>query len=470
MPLSFTAVGTVRTARDLAYLTFVEAARTGDFPTHLLEKTLDRVRLSEPDRRLAAEFVNGVARRQGTLDALVQPLLQRPLPELEEGLRWVLRLGAYQLVLMSGIPPHAAVHETVETAKRCGEPRWAGFANGVLRSLSRMATDRTQPGPSADSIPLADGTYRTLTSPLLPGPTANPLGYFASAFGFPQWLAERWSQRFSADELSRLGFWFNAPPPLTVRVNALRTTRDDLLQRWQTDGIAAEAGTVPETIRLDERVRIERLPGYDEGEFSVQDESATGAARMLAPRPGETILDLCAAPGGKTTHLAELMRNEGLVLAADIDAARVQRISENAQRLGLSIIEPRTLRRDLSDLPEGPFDAVLVDVPCSNTGVLGKRPEARWRLQPTDLEELTALQQTLLQVAMTRTRPGGRLVYSTCSIEPEENAGVVQSVLGVRPEWRLEREASHLPGRPADGAYQALLIHQAQVPSDTHRP
>ena len=458
VPLPFSAVGTVRTARDLAYLTFVEAARTGEFATHLLEKTLDRTRLSEPDRRLAAELVHGVARRQGTLDALVQPLLQRPLSELEDGLRWILRLGAYQLVLLGGIPPHAAVHETIETAKRCGEPRWAGFANGVLRSLSRMVTDQTQTHSAADAVPLVDGTYRTLTSPLLPNPEANPLGYFASAFGFPQWLAERWAQRDSTDELSRLGFWFNAQPPLTVRVNLLRTTRDGLSQRWREDGVTAEPGTQPEILRLEDRVRVERLPGYDEGHFSVQDESAAGAARLLDPQPGEAVLDLCAAPGGKSTHMAELMRNTGRIVAADVDAARVSRIAENAARLGLGIIEPLTIRRDLSDLPEGPFDAVLVDVPCSNTGVLGKRPEARWRLQPADLEELAVLQQSLLQAALLRTRPGGRVVYSTCSIEPEENAAVVQAVLAGNSGWQLERESLHLPGQPADGAYQARLV------------
>ena len=458
MPQAFSAVGTVRTARDLAYLTFLEAARTGEFATHLLEKTLDRTRLSEPDRRLAAELVHGVARRQGTLDALLQPLLQRPLSELEDGLRWVLRLGAYQLVLLGGIPQHAAVHETIETAKRCGEPRWAGFANGVLRSLSRMVTDQTQPHPAADAVPLADGTYRTLTSPLLPNPASNPLGYFASAFGFPQWLAERWVQRFSNDELIRLGIWFNTQPPLTARVNTLRTTRDDLLQRWRDSGITAEAGTQPEILRLEDRVRVERLPGYDEGDFSVQDESAAGAARLLDPQSGETVLDLCAAPGGKSTHMAELMRDTGRIVAADVDAARVSRIAENAARLGLGIIEPLTIRRDLSDLPDGPFDAVLVDVPCSNTGVLGKRPEARWRLQPADPEELAVLQQSLLQVALLRTRPGGRVVYSTCSIEPEENATVVQAVLAAHPGWRLERESLHLPGQPADGAYQARLV------------
>ena len=458
MPLAFSAVGTVRTARDLAYLTFVEAARTGEFATHLLEKTLDRTRLSEPDRRLAAELVHGVARRQGTLDALVQPLLQRPLSELEDGLRWILRLGAYQLVLLGGIPPHAAVHETIETAKRCGEPRWAGFANGVLRSLARMVTDRTQTHPSADAVPLNDGTYRTLTSPLLPNPASNVLGYFASAFGFPPWLAERWSQRFSNDELIRLGFWFNAPSPLTIRVNTLRTTRDALLLRWREAGITVGAGTQPEMLRLEDRVRVERLPGYDEGEFSVQDESAAGAARLLDPQPSETVLDLCAAPGGKSTHMAELMRNAGRIVAADVDAARVSRIAENAARLGLGIIEPLTIRRDLSDLPPGPFDAVLVDVPCSNTGVLGKRPEARWRLQPADLEELSALQRSLLQAALARTCPGGRVVYSTCSIEPEENAAVVQAVLAGNQEWQLERESLHLPGQPADGAYQARLI------------
>jgi 16S rRNA (cytosine967-C5)-methyltransferase len=186
----------------------------------------------------------------------------------------------------------------------------------------------------------------------------------------------------------------------------------------------------------------------------VQDESAMQVASALALEPGSVILDLCAAPGGKTTHLAELMANRGRIVACDIDQRRLANVTELARRLGIDIIEPCLLGKD-EPAPAGPFDAVLVDVPCSNTGVLGRRPEARWRLKPDDLRHLPRLQASLLRQACDRVRPGGAVVYSTCSIEPEENGELVRSVLS--PGLELEAEQERRPGLPADGGYWARL-------------
>jgi 16S rRNA (cytosine967-C5)-methyltransferase len=202
---------------------------------------------------------------------------------------------------------------------------------------------------------------------------------------------------------------------------------------------------------------VRELPGCEEGWFTVQDESAMRVGTALAPEPGRTVLDLCAAPGGKTTHLAELMRDGGRVVACDVDGERLRNVEALARRLGLTSIETRRVAAGDEGVPEGPFDAALVDVPCSNTGVLGRRPEARWRLRPGDLDHLVRLQRRLLLAAAGRVRPGGVLVYSTCSIEPEENCGVVQAVLQERGELRLEAEGESVPGRPADGAYWARL-------------
>jgi 16S rRNA (cytosine967-C5)-methyltransferase len=178
---------------------------------------------------------------------------------------------------------------------------------------------------------------------------------------------------------------------------------------------------------------------------------------LLSPRAGETILDLCAAPGAKTTHLAERMGNEGTVIATDIRAERLRRVEDNCRRLGISIVRPTLVSGSGEDLPIGPFDAVLVDVPCSNTGVLGKRPEARWRIDASEIAELSHQQRALLVMACLRLKPGGRVVYSTCSIEPEENEAIVRNVLETHPEMTLIDERHHSPGRPADGGYQALL-------------
>jgi 16S rRNA (cytosine967-C5)-methyltransferase len=290
-----------------------------------------------------------------------------------------------------------------------------------------------------------------------PDPAKDPLGYFVAAFSMPKWLAERWLSRASQSELMRLGFWFNTPAKLCLRVNTLQTTRERLLEAFHEAKIEARPGIDPEAIWLDETAFVQRLPRFEAGWFAVQDESAMAAARLLDPRPGQTVLDLCAAPGGKTTHLAGLMNNEGRIVAADVDGERLRRVEESCRRLGVRIVETHVVQRDGIDLADESFDRILVDVPCSNTGVLGKRPEVRWRLQPADIIELAGIQTRLLRAACARLRPSGRLVYSTCSIEPEENRAIVNAVLRERNDIVLLKELHHTAGQPADGGYQALL-------------
>jgi 16S rRNA (cytosine967-C5)-methyltransferase len=222
---------------------------------------------------------------------------------------------------------------------------------------------------------------------------------------------------------------------------------------------------MPQAVRLLEHAAVRQLPGYEQGWFAVQDESAMRVAAALAPEPGSRVLDLCAAPGGKTTHLAELMRNQGQIVACDVDDERLRTVAELSARLGITIIETVRLRPGLNEnAPAGPFDAILVDVPCSNTGVLGRRPEVRWRLRPVDLKHLIPLQTKLLLQAAERVRPGGAIVYSTCSIEPEENRAVVDAVLQAMPELSLEADEAQVPGKPADGGYWARLRRTLSEP------
>ncbi len=217
-----------------------------------------------------------------------------------------------------------------------------------------------------------------------------------------------------------------------------------------------EPGVHPQAVRWRAHVPVTEIPGYARASLSCRTNRPCKWRTALAPQPGQRVLDLCAAPGGKTTHLAELMKNEGHVLACDVDASKLHALDETRRRLGLTIIETVLLAKN-TEPPAGPFDAVLVDVPCSNTGVLGKRPEARWRLKPGDLRHLVGLQTRLLHLGCERVRPGGTIVYSTCSIEDEENRQVVESVLQARPEFTLEAEANAIPGLPADGGYWARL-------------
>ena len=442
-------------ARSLALQILLDCRKHDAFVQEILDRQFAAHTLSAADRRLTTQLVYGVLRRRGTLRALLQPLVNRPAHKVEAWLWDALYLGAYQLTLLSHIPTHAAVHETVELAVSFGRPGARGFLNGILRRVSELMTAERTTGPAADALPLEQGEYRQLSRPVFPDPATQPREYLTAAFSLPDWLVDRWLPRYGVEECRRLGFWFAGPAPLTLRCQPLRIEREQMLEALRGAGHDAEAGEHPQAIRLHESGPIREWPGYTEGWFSVQDESAMRIASALAPEAGETVLDLCAAPGGKTTHLAELMRNTGRVVACDVDAQRLQTVTDLAQRLGLSIIE--TCRWHGEELPLGPFDRVLVDVPCSNTGVLGKRPEVRWRLRPDDLRQLVALQTRLLRAAIKRVRPGGVLVYSTCSIEPEENRQIVETVLEGRQDFRLETCEDAVPGWPADGGFWARL-------------
>ena len=447
--------GAGHNARSLALQILLDCRKHDAFVQEILDRQLAAHSLSPADRRLVTQLVYGVLRRRGTLRALLEPFVNRPGHKVEYWLWDALYLGACQLALLTHVPAHAAVHETVELAVRFGRAGARGFLNGVLRRVSELMTEERTDAAAADALPLERGEYRRLRGPILPDPLSQPLEYIAGGFGLPEWLVCRWLPRYGIEECQRLGFWFAGPGRLSLRSNPLRIGRDRLLTALREGGHAADAGEHPQAIVLHESGPIRDLPGYTEGWFSVQDESAMHVATALAPQPGEIVLDLCAAPGGKTTHLAERMGNSGRILACDLDERRLQTVGTLAQRLGITIIETRYLKDE--DAPAERFDRVLVDVPCSNTGVLGKRPEARWRLRPGDLPHLVALQTRLLRQACEHVRPGGAVVYSTCSIEPEENRGVVEAVLADKPHFQLEAAQDSIPGRPADGGFWARL-------------
>jgi 16S rRNA (cytosine967-C5)-methyltransferase len=475
------------TARAVAADVLTAARTANAWASELVDDHLARADLSPQDRRFVTQLVFGVIRRKATLDALLRPFITRPFHTVEPAVVDVLRLGAFQLAFLTHVPKHAAVFETVNLARHVGSPMARGFVNGVLRRVAEAVTDEFVDGPGKDAVPfemqpnppapfpkreggekppphLGEGVgggvvfrYRKLARELLPDPAADPPGYLAAGFSWPRWLADRWLARYGFDECVRLGFWFNAPPPLWLRVNKLKLDREAYRLLLAAKGIDAEPGEHPQSLRLLEGVSIRELPGYAKGEFTVQDLSAMAVASALDPRPGWHVLDLCAAPGGKATHLAELMKDRGKVVACDIDPKRLETVTALARRLGVTIVEPYLLDKEQTNPPAGPFDAALVDVPCSNTGVLGRRPEVRWRLRPTEFEDLVRLQTRLLLTAIERVKPGGVVVYSTCSVEPDENAGVVKAVRRAFRGLKLEAETHAIPGRPADGGYWAKL-------------
>ncbi|MDB5307229.1 MAG: rRNA ((967)-C(5))-methyltransferase [Gemmataceae bacterium] len=484
------------TARQAAVDILARSHSRAGFASELIDEQLNRAPLSGQDRRFVTQLVFGVLRRKGTLDALLRPFIRTPLHAVQDRVWDVLHLGAFQLTFLTHVPKHAAVHETVELAGHIGSPQAKGFLNGVLRRVAELVTDDFTDKPTADAVPfdweakkpnppasfpkreggerpgvrspsplgggVGEGSasitprYRKLTKPVLPDPAAEPDAYLAAAFSWPKWLANGWLDLFGADECTRLGFWFNSPPPLWIRTNKLRVDRETYRLQLAAGLIDAEPGEHPQSLRLLENHSIRDLPGYADGDFAVQDHSSMLVAAAIAPQPGMRILDLCAAPGGKTTHLAELMDNRGYITACDIDQKRLDTVMSLSQRLGIKGVEPVLLKEN-DDPPPGPFDAALVDVPCSNTGVLGRRPEVRWRLKPIEFEHLIRLQTKLLLQAVERVKPKGVVVYSTCSIEPDENERVVQGVRRAIKGLTLEAEHHSIPGRPSDGGYWARL-------------
>lgn len=410
--------------------------RAGDeFTETLLERALGTAGLSAADRGLCYELVFGVVRWQATLDWLIarktQGRLQKP------GLQDLLRLGLYQIFWLDRIPDHAAVHETVELAKRNGYGSQSGFVNAVLRGFLREA--------GATKTLLAD---LKITQPAL-------------GWSQPAWLVERWRNRWGAERTGGLLEWNNTPAKVYARVNTLRTDAGKLVEQWRDENVDYDFLTRDWTgenlvFELKSHPPLTTLESFRLGGFYIQDPGTLLAVRELDPRPGETILDLCAAPGGKTTFIAQLMNNEGRIVACDIAEERLKLVRENCTRLGITCVEAVTTP-PLAPLPPI-FDKVLVDAPCSNTGVLRRRVDLRWRIQPDEIPRLRGTQLGLLRQAASLLKPGGVLVYSTCSLEPEENGEVVSQFLSESAGFKLERERELLPfADGVDGAFVARL-------------
>lgn len=388
------------------------------------------------DRALAMELVYGVLRRQETLDWRLKPVLQKPLARLPVMVQMLLRMGAYQLLFLDRIPPSAAVDESVRITRSYRQQLgrdWTGFINAVLRSLLR------------------------LPEPPLPDPLHQPGEALSVRYALPLWLCQRWIDRLGREQAEAACRSASVVPSVTLRVNRQRLTRESFLSRLQEQGISARPTTVsPLGVLLDKGPSITSLPGFTDGDFYVEDEAAQLIPPLLDPQPGDTILDACAAPGGKTTHLAELMAYQGLILAMDRQADRLARLKENCLRLGATIVRPLmgdarmpvdALHRAQkeSHAPIAGIDRVLLDAPCSGLGVLRRHPEAKWKKHTAMFVRHQTLQRELLDAVSAVLRPGGVLVYSTCSTEPEETEGVVEHFCHLHKEWTRESVAPWLP-------------------------
>jgi 16S rRNA (cytosine967-C5)-methyltransferase len=426
--------------REIACGVLLEREAGKHYVENLLEAALVRSRLSPADRGLLQELVYGTARWQATLDWLIAR--KTPGRTQKPGLQIVLRLALYQVFWLSRIPDHAAVNEMVEMAKRRGFGAQAGFVNAVLRGYLRE---------------------REQTERLLEELKANDpaLGY-----SHPKWLCERWEKRMGREQLVRLLEWNNTPPATYARLNTLRATADQLREQWSREKVEAKLAAIEWAgdvlvFELQSFPPLASLQSFNDGWFYVQDPSTLLAVTELGARPGETVLDDCSAPGGKTTATAERMKNSGTLIAHDTSPDRIKLVEENCSRLGVTCVKT-VLPSILNSQPSTLFDRILIDAPCSNTGVMRRRVDLRWRIRETELARLRSTQLQLLRDATPRLKAGGTLVYSTCSLEPEENSEVVREFLTAHPAMHLQRERALTPWEHhVDGAYVARFVRGA---------
>jgi 16S rRNA (cytosine967-C5)-methyltransferase len=426
--------------REIAVRILMRRETANEFVEDLLEQALERSSLAGPDRGLLQELVCGAVRWQATLDWVIEQKTGGRKQKLV--LQVLLRLGLYQLFWLDRIPDHAAVNETVDLAKRHGCGPQAGFVNALLRNCLRER----------------DALQRELEALKATQP--------ALGWSHPAWLCERWQKQWGDESLQKLLQWNNTPPTNWARVNLLRTRLEGLREMWAAEGVEEKMRAFDWTgdaliYALSASRPIGDLPSFQRGCFYVQDPSTLLAPSVLHPQPGETILDFCAAPGGKTALIAQMMKNQGRIVAHDTDPHRLQLVTENCARLGVTCVETAT--GGTLDAPGNPrlYDRVLVDAPCSNTGVLRRRLDLRWRIRLEEVGRLRGMQLAILQQAAGRVKPGGVLIYSTCSLEPEENEDLIKTFLASHPGFRLQLERNLRPFTDSvDGAYVARMVRE----------
>jgi 16S rRNA (cytosine967-C5)-methyltransferase len=400
--------------RGLAVKILNRVERTDAYLEKLLDNELKNAELNGPDKALLYEIVHGVTRWQGRLDWILNGFYKgqfsKAIPNLKNGLR----VALYQILFLDRIPDHAAVNEAVEFVKKLQGQKPADLTNAILRNIIRSKNAIRYPDPNEDLI-----------------------GYLSAYYSHPSWMVKRYVERFGREETEKLLTANNEKPYLTLRVNAIKTNIQEFKSLLQQVNLKYRPGKfLEEFVQLQNLTNISAWDYYTKGYFNIQDESAGLAVRLLDVQPGMNVLDLCAAPGGKTAYLGSLMNNIGKITAIDRYEGRLKLVRKNIERLGLTCVT--TIESDALEFESAPFDRVLADVPCSGSGTLSKKPDIKWKKDIFDLRKMTEIQLNLISKAATLVKPGGVLVYSTCSIEPEENYEVVKKFLEKHTDFKFE--------------------------------
>lgn len=414
-----------KTAREIVVDILREVDSEGAYSNIALKKALDdNERLISKDKNLITEIVNGTIKYKRRIDYVINKFANTPINKMKPVIRQVLRMSVYQILYLDKVPDSAVCNEAVSIVKKRKMGRLSGFVNGVLRNIIR----------NKDSI-----TY--------PSKEKTPKEYLGIMYSFPDWLIEFWLKDYPFDFVEELCKSLNKAPDVGIRTNKLLISRDKLKETLKEAGLVAEDGRLYEhALKVKGITSISKLDSFKKGYFTVQDESSMMVAKVLDPQKGEKILDVCAAPGGKSTHMAELMENEGTIISADIYDHKLALINENAKRMEHPIIKTvlQDARKENKDYI-GFFDRILIDAPCSGLGLLHKKSDIRWNKDYKDIKELVKLQKQILKVCSQYVKPAGVMVYSTCTISKEENDFMVAWILK-NLDFEFEDIKPYIPG------------------------
>lgn len=432
----------------------------GDFCQALLEQAFRKQELSIQDKRLITEMVYGMVRHRQTLNHLVDHFSRHKPPQ--GNMRLLLSLGFYQLLFLNRIPPYAAIHTSVELAKKWFSIRSSRYINALLRRLQKETTLTSWENQKESSrfLPLNPDQGWLFKEAVFSCSEKDIVSYRSEVYSFPFFLVKSWHEQFGHEQAQKLLISSNLRPPLFLRLRGTKNEVAELKKSLEERGVSEELVSNNMLRLVSGSGKINELPGYKEGKHTVLGIVPASAVECLDPRPQDIVLDLCAAPGGKSLYIADLMKEKGEIIAADKSSQRLKRLQENMQRLGIKEIVLKTF--DGTQIPEefhGKFDRVLLDAPCSNSGVFGRRVEARWRFSPENIKNLSALQFSLLQSAATTVKQGGALVYSTCSIDKEENDLLIERFLKEHTEFSCTAQKKILPLPPnLDGGSYFKLV------------
>ena len=413
------------TPREIALSLLKRVENDGAYPELILSSP-PVTNLNPRDHSFVRELVLGILRWKLRLDYTIDAYYAKSPQSLIPGIRNIIRLGLFQMMFMNSIPQWAAVNECVEIARAGYGQKTAGLVNAILRQFGREGE---------------------------PQPPGNPVDHIAIELSHPQWLVKRWIENYGYEKARLICQAGNEKHPLCIRVNPIKSDRDSLSSLLTNEGFACSVvETISGYIVVSKGEGLFKTSFFHDGFFTVQDPSSGMASLLLAPQPGETVLDLCSAPGGKSTHCAELMHNEGHITSVDLHSSRIGLVKDASRRLGLTIIE--CVVGDAGEFGQENqrlYDRVLVDVPCTGTAVFSKRPDMKWRKTEEDIIRLSSYQYTLLEHSAGLVKTGGVIVYSTCSLEPEENEKVVEKFLNRHSEFVIERDARFTEFETASG-------------------